>query len=119
MRSKTFTLLLAAAGIAAYPYFKRMRSQASTAGVGRVRLSGRQSGLNTGARGRLNESDMDYETPQAGFAGSANTAESLRERDVVHSPVRAFNGSEELFGSSSQRGEKPVAAGLPDLTRGA
>jgi hypothetical protein len=121
MKLKTLTLLLAATGLAAYPYLKRARSQASSgagARAGDVTLSGLQAGLDTGAS-RLSESDMDFETPQAGYGESPNTAERLRDDDVVHSPVTASNGSEQLFGSSSQRGEDPVAAGLPDLTRGA
>jgi hypothetical protein len=121
MKLKTLTLVLAATGLAAYPYLKRMRTQASGAstGAGDVTLSGMQAGLTTAPQGRFDESDMDYETPEAGYDESPNTAERLRDDDVVHSPVTAANGSEELFTSSSQRGEEPVAAGLPDLTRGA
>jgi hypothetical protein len=121
MKLKTLTLLLAATGLAAYPYLKRMRNQAAGVDIdtGTVTLSDMQTGLHSGADGSLNESELDFETPEAGYDESPNTAERLRDDGVVHSPVTAANGSEQLFGSSSQRGEEPVAAGLPDLTRGA
>ncbi len=123
MKLKTLTLLLAATGLAAYPYLKRVRSRAATGdegrGAGWVTLSGMQAALGDRASDGANESELDFETPQAGFDDSPNIAQRLRDEDVVRSPVAAPNGSEQLSGFSSQRSEEPVAPGLPDLTRGA
>lgn len=119
MKLKTLTLLLAATGLAAYPYLKRVRAQAATGdegrGAGWVTLSAMQADLGEG----VNESELDFETPQASYDVSPNIAQRLRDEDVVRSPVAAPNPSEQLSGFSSQRSEEPVAPGLPDLTRGA
>jgi hypothetical protein len=115
MKVKTLALLTAA--LAAYPYVKRMRSQA--AGSGDRNSLGLVTDGRYNPQGRIDESDLDYETPQAGYDESPNTAQRLRDADMLGSPVSGTNGSEELFKSSSQRSEEPVAPGIPDLTRGA
>lgn len=111
MKVKNLALLFAISGIAAYPYLQRQRSRAA-AGRQEPNWRPRSQGHETAA-------DLAYRSPSDGFDGSPNTAERLSAEDVVRSPVRAINGSEELFSSSSQRGEEPLAPGLPDLARGA
>lgn len=111
MKVKSLALLLAISGIAAYPYLQRQRSRAA---------AGRQEpGWQPNSQDNETAADLAYRSPSYGFDDSPNTAERLRAEDVVRSPVRAINGSEELFSSSSQRSEEPLAPGLPDLTRGA
>ncbi|WP_280156322.1 hypothetical protein [Piscinibacter sp. XHJ-5] len=49
----------------------------------------------------------------------ANPAERLQEEGMIGSAAGPELSTQDLFSSSSQRGEEPVTPGLPDLTRGA
>jgi hypothetical protein len=111
MKLKNLALLLAISGVAAYPYLRRQRS--------RVAAGGRQPLWPADSQDSQIAADLAYRSPSRGFDDSPNAAERLHDENRLRSPVYAANGSEELFSSSSQRGEEPLSAGLPDLTRGA
>ncbi|WP_330835876.1 hypothetical protein [Piscinibacter sp.] len=91
-----------------------------------TRIYMKQRGLQRPAEG------LDHDTAQDSAdawrpadidEASPNAAERLREDTGSPIgpgfPTAASDAGEEIFSSSSQRGEEPIAPGLPDLTRGA
>jgi hypothetical protein len=111
MKLKNLALLLAISGVVAYPYLRRQRS--------RVAAGGPPPSWQPDTQDDQAAADLAYRSPSHRFDDSPNAAERLHDENVLRSPVYAASGSEELSSSSSQRGEEPTAAGLPDLTRGA
>jgi hypothetical protein len=100
-----YLLAIAAGGLATYLVLKRREAPASTGGS-RVDA--------------FERNEPDEGASMRSFADeSPNEAERLRDEGLVGSPTATAMPSDDLFSSSSQRGEEPVTPGLPDLTRGA
>ena len=114
MKLIPFTLLAATAGVATHLYLRQRRQ------------GGQGAGAWTGmpAAGASSAS-MDSDLP--GAAGAWPEAEQrLQDENTAGSPgglamatSRDISQEDDLFDSSSQRGEEPAGRGLADFTRGA
>jgi hypothetical protein len=111
MKMIPLAILMGVAGVATQLYRRSVRRHGESTGWGGMPASGATSA------GLAGQSDLP------GAAGRWD--EGARLQDDEAPGLQARTGSmgaaqpDDLFASSSQRGEEPVAAGLPDLTRGA
>jgi len=106
MKLMKFVLVMAAGGLATHLLMKQRGRPAVPDGLG----SWGPDPL---------EGELDVAVPMSGVGSeSPNAAERLEgESDPLSGERR--RPAEDLFSSSSQRGDEPIAPGLPDLTRGA